>query len=113
LLVGVYRTRPDTWTSDNLLFADRYFYIPRVLFAWLLIWELDAIPRAIAIVARLACLLAVVVHLRDYQIAAPPDYHWAEHVDPIRRGVPAEIPTLPAGWSMEYHGRPRGNANVR
>ena len=39
--------------------------------------------------------------------AAPPDYRWVEHCDPIRRGVPANIPTLPEGWTLEYRGRPK------
>jgi hypothetical protein len=105
MLACMHRTRPDTWAADNLYFGDRYFYIPRVLLAWLLIWEFHAVPRAIAYIARITCLLAVVVNLRDYQIPAPPDYHWADHVEPIRRGQDADIPTLPENWTLEY--RPR------
>ena len=36
---------------------------------------------------------------------APPDYHWADHCDAIRRGVPAKIPILPEGWVLDYPGR--------
>lgn len=108
VLAGVYRTRPDTWAADNLYYADRYFYIPRVLFAWLLIWEFDAVPRVVALIARTTCLVAVIVHLPDYPIPAPIDYHWPRQVEPIRRGVPAEIPILPEGWTFDYHGRPAG-----
>jgi hypothetical protein len=106
MLASVFRTRPDTWAADNLIFGDRYFYIPRVLIAWLLIWEFNATPRFIAGFARMLCLLAVLVHARDYVLPAPKDYRWKDHCEPIRRGVRADIPTLPEGWTLEYHGRP-------
>jgi hypothetical protein len=106
-LAAVYRTRPDTWAADNLDYGDRYFYIPRVLLAWLLIWELDAVPRAIANAARVFCLLVVLTHLREYTVPAPINYNWAAHVEPIRQGVRADLPTLPEGWFLEYRGRPK------
>jgi hypothetical protein len=106
LVAAVYRTRADTWTDDTLVFSDRYFYMPRVLLAWLLAWEFDARPRAVALAAAALYVSAALIHLRDYMLPAPIDYHWAEHCDPIRRGVPANIPTLPEGWTLEYRGRP-------
>jgi hypothetical protein len=104
-IASVYRVRADPWKQDDLVNGDRYFYIPRVLLAWLLIWELDARPRAVAWTARAICLLALVMHARRFILPAPPNYHWAEHCDPIRRGVPANIYTLPEGWWIEYPGR--------
>jgi hypothetical protein len=106
VLAAVYRTRPDTWAADNLDYGDRYFYIPRVLLAWLLIWEFDATPRFVANAARVFCVGVLLAHLRTYTVRAPEDYHWAAHVEPIRKGVPADLPTLPEGWLMEYRGRP-------
>ncbi len=106
MLAGLYRTRPDTWAADNLDFGDRYFYIPRVLLAWLLIWEFHAKPRLVAQIARIVCVLTLLVHIRDFTLRAPTNYEWAKHVDAIRRGVPAEIPTLPEGWTLDYRGRP-------
>jgi len=103
---GVYRSRPDTWSFDNLVFGDRYFYLPRVLLAWLLILELDTLHRPVRWLARALLLAAALVHVKGYSVRAEPDYHWATHVEPIRRGVPANIPTLPAGWTLEYRGRP-------
>jgi hypothetical protein len=105
-LASVYRARADTWERDDLVNGDRYFYIPRVLLAWLLVWEIDARPRAVAWAARTLCLLAVALHAPHYVLPAPPDYRWAEHCDPIRRGTPANIYTLPEGWWIEYPGRP-------
>jgi hypothetical protein len=106
VLAAVYRTRPDTWAADNLDYGDRYFYIPRVLLAWLLIWEFDAVPRLVANVARVFCVAVLLTHLRAYTMPAPIDYRWATHVEPIRKGVPADLPTLPEGWMLEYRGRP-------
>ncbi len=105
-LAALYRTRPDTWAGDNIDYGDRYFYIPRVLLAWLLIWEFTSRPPAIAAAARLACLLPLIVHCAAFSIPAPRDYEWAKHVAPIRAGSRADIPTLPEGWTLEYLGRP-------
>jgi type I restriction enzyme S subunit len=33
--------------------------------------------------------------LKGYSVPAEPNYRWTEHVDPVRRGVPANLPTLP------------------
>lgn len=107
-VASIYRARPDLWAGDNLKVVDRYFYVPQVLLAWLLISAFDSRPRVIAWLARAFCLTVVLVHARDYVIAAPRDYDWAAHVEPIRRGVPADIPILPEGWILEYRGRPEG-----
>jgi hypothetical protein len=104
-LAGIYRSRPDLWGGDNLVYSDRYFYIPRVLVAWLLIWEFNAIPRAVGYAARMLCVAGVLANLPGYVQPAPPDYRWSEHCEPIRRGVPADIPTLPEGWTLHYKGR--------
>jgi hypothetical protein len=107
-VASVYRARADTWERDDLVNGDRYFYIPRVLLAWLIVWELDARSRVIAWLARGACALAIVMHAPRFMLPAPPDYRWAEHCDPIRKGVPANIYTLPEGWWIEYPGRSPG-----
>jgi hypothetical protein len=103
---SVYRVRADTWARDDLVNGDRYFYIPRVLLAWLLVWELNASQRGVAWLARGACAVGILMHAPRFTLPAPPDYHWAQHCDPIRRGVPANIYTLPEGWWIEYPGRP-------
>jgi amino acid transporter len=100
-----YRTRHDAWDHDNLENGDRYFYIPRVLLFWLVAWGCDAPRRWVAWTTTALVLVGFAVHLPAYFYPAPPDYHWADHCDPIRRGVPAKIPTLPEGWIMKYCGR--------
>ena len=99
------RARADTWTHENLVSGDRYFYIPRVLLAWLVVWEFAARPHAVGWAARGVFALAAIMHAPRFMLPAPPDYRWAEHCDPIRRGVPANIHTLPEGWWIEYPGR--------
>lgn len=102
-----YRVRADTWQDDNLVNGDRYFYISRVLLVWLLVLEWQAAPRAVAWLSRGLCLLGVALHVPHFVIPAPPDYQWARHCDPVRRGVPANINTLPEGFWIEYPGRPQ------
>jgi len=101
----LWRIRPDTWTYPDLVNGDSYFYIARILLLWLVIWEFDARPRAIAFAARTLCLLGLLLELPHFTLPAPPDYRWAEHCDAIRRGEPAKIPILPEGWILDYPGR--------
>lgn len=103
----LYRMRPDTWERDDLFNGDRYFYLPRLLLFWLLTLEFDTPRRVIAWTARTLVLAGFVVHLPMFLSPAPPNYHWAEHCDPIRRGVPADIKTLPEDWFIQYPGRPK------
>lgn len=102
---GAWRARADTWETANLTNGDRYFFIPRVLVLWLVIWEFDAKPRAVAWLAQAAWLLTIFQELPQHIPPAPRNYHWADHCDAIRQGRPANIPTLPEGWTLEYPGR--------
>ncbi len=101
----VVRVRADTWSDDNLVNGDRYFFIPRILLAWLVLLEWHHTRPGARWSARLACVAAVVTHAPHHVLPAPPDYRWALHCDPIRRGQPANIHTLPEGWWIEYPGR--------
>ena len=80
-----------------------------MLLLWLLILEIDAASRLAAWTARLVCAAVVSVQLCNFTDPAPRNYDWAQHCEPIRRGVPANIPTLPEDWMLEYRGRPRSN----
>ncbi|MFM7750600.1 MAG: hypothetical protein ACKPB0_09310 [Opitutaceae bacterium] len=103
---GFIRMRPDTWSGDDLAFSDRYFFHARVILFWLLAFELAAAGRTTLLTSRLALLAAVFTHLPAYRFPAPPDFSWRERCDPIRRGTAADIPILPAGWTLHYPGRP-------
>ena len=100
-----WRVRADLWQDDNLINGDRYFYIPRVLVAWLVILEFRAPLRAVAWTARGLCALGLALHVPHFMLPAPTDHRWSENCDAIRRGVPARIETLPDGWYIEYPGR--------
>jgi hypothetical protein len=106
LAAGVLRTRPDTWPQDDLIFADRYFFLPRLLLVWLVILELDAVPRLTAWGARLALAAFVLLPAPRFILPAAPDFRWREHCAPIRAGTPARIPILPEDWILDYPGRP-------
>ncbi len=106
LIACLARVRPDTWERDDLFNGDRYFYLPRLLLVWLLILEFTTPRRAIAWTARTLVTVGFAVHLHMFVSPAPPNYHWADHCEPLRRGTPANIKTLPEGWWIEYPGRP-------
>jgi hypothetical protein len=80
LMTGVclWRIRPDAWASPDLVNGDSYFYVPRILLLWSLIWEFDSRPRQVAFAARALALISVVLQLPSYKLSPPPDYHWAE-----------------------------------
>ncbi len=101
-----FRARADVWAEDTLVNGDRYYYIPRVLVAWLVVLEWQARPALVAWTARTLLAAGLLLHLPHFRLPAPPDYRWAEHCDAIRRGVPANLFTLPEGWWIEYPGRP-------
>ena len=86
--------------------GDRYFFIPRVLVAWLVILEFRSSLRAAAWTARGLAALGLALHAPHFVLTAPPDHRWKDHCDAIRRGVPARIKTLPEDWFIEYPGRP-------
>jgi hypothetical protein len=106
---ATFRARFDTWEQEDFDSGERYFYLPRVLLWWLVAGEFDATSRTVRWLARGAFVLGLISFVPGYVLPAPPDYHWAEHCEPIRRGVPAKIPTLPEGWTLEYPGRPAGS----
>jgi hypothetical protein len=105
LAAGLNRIRPDTWAIPDIVNGDSYFYIPRVLLAWLLIWETVAVIPMLRHTARALCGCAVLLQLPDLHEPAPVDYHWAQNCGPIRRHENADIPILPEGWILLY--RPR------
>ena len=100
------RARPDGWSPHDVANGDRYYFTLRVLFVWLVILQLGARQAWIAMTARALCVAGAVLELAHHRIPEPPDYGWAAHCEPIRRGIAADIPTLPPGWILHYPGRP-------
>jgi hypothetical protein len=100
LAASLYRGLPDAYIENG----DRYYFIPRVLAGWLLIWLAVGGTRWSRLV-RIVALLAVCANLPGYRLPPATDYHWAQNCAPLRRGQPARIPTLPDGWILHYPGR--------
>jgi hypothetical protein len=101
LAASLYRGVPDAYVE----YGDRYYFIPRVLLGWLLIW-LAAGDTRWRYPARLVAMLAVCANLPDYRFPPATDYHWKQNCTPLRLGQPANIPILPEGWILQYPGRP-------
>lgn len=81
--------------------GDRYFFLPHVLLAWLLVIacvESKGWHRLVP-----ASLLAAALALNVSHLRSPPlhDYAWAAHVQPIRDGEEFEIPINPRGLLLE------------
>ncbi|MBS0663707.1 MAG: hypothetical protein JSR48_10625 [Verrucomicrobia bacterium] len=101
----IYRLRPDTWTCVELENGDSYFFVPRLLLAWLAIMAAASATGVRAWLLRGAGLAAVLLNAGDFVKPAPPDYHWLEQSGAIRRGEPADLAILPQGWVLHYPGR--------
>jgi hypothetical protein len=101
LAANLYRGPPYA----DIGMGDRYYFIPRVLVGWLLIWLAVGGTRGSRLV-RIVAVLAVCANLPGYRLPPAPDYHWAQNCAPLRRGQPAKIPILPDGWILQYPGRP-------
>jgi hypothetical protein len=84
----------------------RYFFLPQVIFVWLLVEEtcMSLVRRTLA----LALLLAFIVNTLTCFRAKPlVDFNWAESVDKIRHGDNVMVPVNPPGWFFQYPGKPR------
>jgi hypothetical protein len=107
LAAGLFRGRPDTWGLGIFVYGDRYFFVPRVLLGWMLIWLACSAPRWRRIAAGIAALVILGANLPIYRLPPYPDFAWARHCEAIGRAEPAVIPTPPDGWTFLYPGRPK------
>lgn len=81
--------------------GDRYFFLPHVLLAWLLVIacvQMSGWLRAIPVTLLAASL---VFNLPYISVAPLRDFAWAKHVQPVRDGESFEIPINPNGLIME------------
>jgi hypothetical protein len=85
--------------------GDRYFFLPHVLLAWLLIVAGLEYRGWRRVAAWAALALALIGNRAD--LRAPPlrDDAWAQHVRPIREGKAFSIPINPDGWAACAAGR--------
>jgi hypothetical protein len=106
LIVSIPRCRFDMLRFENLTDNDRYFFIPKLLFCWLLILEAAA-PRWHGRIFQGVLAIALAANLSILRIPPQPDHRWREQCEPMRRGEKADIPITPTGWIFQYPGRPR------
>jgi hypothetical protein len=109
LLVGstAMVVRLDHWDYREMLNADRYFYIPKVIVLWVAVSCLHRRSRAARVLAFLggAALLAASWHSPymegpNYAVfhEERPYYDWSRYVGVLRRGGRVQLQTSP-GWT--------------
>jgi hypothetical protein len=86
------------WGTAN---GDRYFFLPHVLCAWLLVIALVENKGWIRIIPAALLAASFVFNLPYLRSAPLRDYAWASHVQPIRDGDDFEIPINPEGLKIE------------
>ena len=85
-------------------FIARYFYLPILFAAWLLLGGLARQgPRrwlaALGLAAAIAC------NAPCYRMAPYSDLHWPHYASAIGRGEPIQVPINPPAWSFDSPGR--------
>lgn len=102
--LSAWQARMDQWLFGDLANGDRYFFIPKVLLAWLIV--IEASERSLfGWIARGSLVVALVLGLPSLRFPAVRDYRWQDYCDAIRRGEAAQIPIPPEGWTIHYPGR--------
>jgi len=85
--------------------GDRYFFLPHVLLAWILIIHSDSFRKWGKPIGIAAIVIILAMNARTFQIEPLHDYAWAQHVQPIREGKAFSIPINPKGLFVESYGR--------
>ena len=100
-----YKVRPDTWTLSELGNGDRYFFIAKIVFVWLIAaLAVTSGPRLHP--ALLALLvLPLIVNATRFIFPPAPDQNWAASCALIARGQPVWVPILPPDTHILHPGR--------
>ena len=87
--------------------GDRYFYLPRLMMMWALIFclSLGGLVGRLAAVSLLFVMLAAAT--TEFQVAPMRDYAWKSYVPAIKRAAeldePLQVPINPPGWSVKLN----------
>jgi hypothetical protein len=81
----------------------RYFFIPQVVFVWLVVLEFHGGGRRRFVSGALLCAY-VGTCLCFFRIPPLTDYHWRVYAPLIRSGQQYQIPVNPEGWVFRYSG---------
>jgi len=108
ILAGtLFRLRQDLGDLHVITNGDRYFFLPKLLAAWLIIQGL-ANPGWRRWACAGVCTALLLTSLVDWRYERLHDFNWAVYARRIEAGesVPA-IPLNPDGWTFSHPGRHR------
>jgi hypothetical protein len=103
----IYRSHSHIWAFGSPADGDRYFFLPKLLTAWLLIsgWSVPGFFRG---AATAACGLGLVASAVDWYHERLADHHWPEYASRIEAGEPvSHIPLNPKGRFFDHPDRHR------
>jgi hypothetical protein len=103
---ALYRFRHgDFGALFSVSMGDRYFFLPKVVLLWLLIWGAaqDHAARWLALAACGAAWIATMLH---WPYERWQDFHWTAYATHIQAGTrTTDIPLNPHGFKFDYPGR--------
>ncbi len=106
IAASMYKMRFDTWNLDDLYNGDRYMFLQKVLFVWLVAAIASTGSVALRRVLAVAAASAFLVSTPRFIFPAYPDLHWAGYVEAMDRGEAVTVHILPAGCTFGYPGGP-------
>jgi hypothetical protein len=93
--------RYEPFYIGGLCDGDRYFVLPHVLLAWLLVIACVQYKGWRRVIPAALLAASLVINLPYLKVAPLHDYAWAKHVQPIRDGDRFEIPINPPGLVLK------------
>jgi len=104
VLSSALKLRPDiVLPFSDMIDADRYFYVPKVLLLWLIILEFRS-DRRFEWGSRTAFLLILMANLSTLRCPPFVDLHWHDYCRRISRGEAVDIPVNPGNIIVHYPG---------
>lgn len=100
---AIYRLRGSISSLGFVENGDRYFFVPKVAFVWLLATQLRgaAVPRRLSAALLAATALNTALAFRYDRWT---DYNWAYWSARMERGERVVVPINPPGFCFEYDG---------
>jgi hypothetical protein len=75
--------------------ADRYFFLPHAILAWLLLVAIRRAPPWGRGLSLVLLIVALTCNLPYFQAPAPPDLHWERYAPALRAGQAVRVPVNP------------------
>lgn len=105
LAATAYKAGYDQWPLSNLVNADRYFFVSKVLSVWFMVAIASTAGKAVRGVILFLLLAAFVVNMPRFVFPPFPDQNWRKYSGLIEHGVLTRVPILPDGFSFVHPGR--------